>query len=359
MKTTLRPNLRVLAALALAVTVASCSGDAPGSLIAPEAFLAKGGPNSGAPAVTAADPSTGEQGVQHLQVRVLGSGFNATSRAIWEQDGVEDPKITVHSTTFVSSSEVVADISIALDADTVLYDVAVEITLETGGRKKGVGIEMFEVSHAGGNQAPDVPYYATVWGGLVTNPFAIDPSVGQEQLIYAWAVQTGFVTLNSRYNRPTAGRVHAAFVNTLATRASCKKGSRRITDQNVEDLLNELVSANDTPHGLKVEVDSAGFEGEGSGAVGMHYLTSPASPFYPSEIWVGIMFTQKTSPEYGSPRVTVVSRNGTETVYRYHAGDASTNNGSVRVWWRDGPGGNSLIACKLMDDVYVRVRPGF
>jgi hypothetical protein len=94
--------------------------------------------------VKSAEPSDGMQG-QRLYVRVFGSGYNATAVAAWERNGAADPKIMVHATTFVSSSELVADITIAEDAEIDLYDVSVEIIATDGSRKKGIGTEKFEV----------------------------------------------------------------------------------------------------------------------------------------------------------------------------------------------------------------------
>jgi hypothetical protein len=128
--------------LALFMLVSSGCADRPPTQ--PEdtsPLFAKGG---GTVSVTAADPSFGEQGASGLVVRVLGSGFDAGSRASWERDGAADPKVKVNSTTFVSASELRANIDIAVDAAIDLYDVAV---YTTGGRK-GIGTERFEVTTA-------------------------------------------------------------------------------------------------------------------------------------------------------------------------------------------------------------------
>lgn len=77
-----------------------------------------------------------------MDVRVLGSGFDSGSTVSFERKGVASTKLVVKSTRFVSGSELVATVSIAADADTVLYDVAVATT--TG--KKGIGSELFLVT---------------------------------------------------------------------------------------------------------------------------------------------------------------------------------------------------------------------
>lgn len=79
-----------------------------------------------------------------LDVRVKGSGFEPGARATWELQGDTSfavTRIRTNSTTFVSSSEVRANITIEADAPLASYDVAVTLA---GGRK-GVGVEKFKV----------------------------------------------------------------------------------------------------------------------------------------------------------------------------------------------------------------------
>ena len=96
------------------------------------------------PTVTSVNPSYGHPADALVTVRVLGAGYDQGSAASWERDGVADAKITVHETRFVSSGELSATISIAADATIDLYDVAVT----TSTRKKGIGMERFEVTAA-------------------------------------------------------------------------------------------------------------------------------------------------------------------------------------------------------------------
>jgi hypothetical protein len=127
----------------LLVGLASGCGEAP--VTQPggdDPHLAKA--SSGSVTVTAADPSFAKQGTISLDVRVLGSGFDQGSRASWQRDGVTDPKIKVNGTTFVSASELRANIDIAADAAIDLYDIAVF----TSGGRKGVGTEKFSVTSA-------------------------------------------------------------------------------------------------------------------------------------------------------------------------------------------------------------------
>jgi probable HAF family extracellular repeat protein len=113
--------------------------DPPGESTAAQPAKAATGPT-----VTSVNPSYGHQADALVTVRIVGSGYDVGSAASWERDGVADAKITVHETRFVSSGELSATISIAADATIDLYDVAVT----TSTRKKGIGMERFEVTAA-------------------------------------------------------------------------------------------------------------------------------------------------------------------------------------------------------------------
>ena len=76
---------------------------------------------------------------------MLGSGFSQGTRAIWAIKGDTTfavTKVKTNSTTFVSSTELVANITISADASLSLYDV---VALTATG-KKGIGIECFTVT---------------------------------------------------------------------------------------------------------------------------------------------------------------------------------------------------------------------
>jgi len=78
-------------------------------------------------------------------VQVLGSGFDQGSRAVWALNGdttLATTKIRTNTTSFVSSTEVLANITIGTDAALDLFDVAVV----TASGKKGIGIELFAVT---------------------------------------------------------------------------------------------------------------------------------------------------------------------------------------------------------------------
>lgn len=94
-------------------------------------------------AVTSASPPFGDQGTT-VDVHVFGSGFTAGAQATWLLHGVADAHVHTNSTNFISSSELVANITIASDASLDFWDV--QVSLSSG--KNGVGSECFEVTSA-------------------------------------------------------------------------------------------------------------------------------------------------------------------------------------------------------------------
>jgi hypothetical protein len=179
----------VVFALAGAAVFLGCRGGAempvdPGSLLA-----AAGGKQTSGPSVTAADPAYGNQGDVAKRVTITGSGFSPGSQAAWERGGVTDPKVQVLSTEYMSSTQLVATITIADDAAIDLYDISVTAL----DRKKGIGYMLFEVTQAvvvegtailrainstgemaggeyGTPASPGGPRYFTVGSGLVVLP---------------------------------------------------------------------------------------------------------------------------------------------------------------------------------------------
>lgn len=135
-----------LSALTLAMAACELPTQAP---TVDGAQFAKGG---GGPSVDGAIPAEGAQGTVNLQVRVLGSGFDNGSNAVWLRDGSPAPDVTTNSTSYVSKTELIADITIDVDALETLYDI--EVTTRRG--KKGVGVELFSVKKEG----EVTPYYA-------------------------------------------------------------------------------------------------------------------------------------------------------------------------------------------------------
>jgi probable HAF family extracellular repeat protein len=138
--------LQVAVSFALLAEVA-CRSDQPVSPVVGQPGFAKTGPPAkGGLSVTSTTPSSAPRNVT-LSVTVAGSGFETGSRAVWALRGdttFSTTKIRTNSTTFVSSSQLTANITIASDAPVDQFDVQV-VTL--GGRK-GIGIELFAVTYA-------------------------------------------------------------------------------------------------------------------------------------------------------------------------------------------------------------------
>ena len=104
-----------------------------------ELRFAKAAASTG-PTVTATLPSQSALDTT-LDVQVSGSGFDSGSRADFLLNGIAIPGVRTNSTRFVSSTSLVANVTIAKDAVPDKYDVAVT----TSSGKKGIGTELFTV----------------------------------------------------------------------------------------------------------------------------------------------------------------------------------------------------------------------
>ncbi len=99
--------------------------------------------------VNSADPNTAPQATVNLNVIVKGKGFKKGAVAKWQVTGTEDPGgVTVNSTTFVSATELVANIDVAETAVISLYD----ITVRNSDGRTGKGTELFSVTQKGNGQ---------------------------------------------------------------------------------------------------------------------------------------------------------------------------------------------------------------
>jgi hypothetical protein len=125
--------------------ILSCSRDpvAP-PRAGPEASAPVAAKSAAGLAVSSVSPTFGDQGTT-IDVHVLGNGFAAGAQATWLLHGVADPThVRTNSTTVISSSEIVANVTIASDATLDFWDVQVALL----GGKNGVGSELFEVTSA-------------------------------------------------------------------------------------------------------------------------------------------------------------------------------------------------------------------
>jgi probable HAF family extracellular repeat protein len=148
-----RTRITGTALLMLAALTGACGEtDAP---TAPQIQAAKGGAT---PVVGSVSPDSAKRGL-NLDITVSGSGFDRGSVVDLERQGAAAAGITTNSTTFLSSTKLIANITIAADADTGQYDVAV---MTTGGRK-GVGIELLTVLY----ELVDVGVIAGNWSVAV------------------------------------------------------------------------------------------------------------------------------------------------------------------------------------------------
>jgi hypothetical protein len=132
--------------------------------------------------VSLANPSAAPQGTANLNVTIKGKGFKrgAVSRFLVTTDPSDTGGITVKSTTFVNTTELVANVDIADTATLSKFDIEVR---NSDGRT-GKGIELFTVT-VKGTAVFEIP---------VTVEFRDDPTDGiQSDLLGAYSHGTDAV----------------------------------------------------------------------------------------------------------------------------------------------------------------------
>jgi hypothetical protein len=139
------------------------------------------------PTVSAANPSFGDQGVT-LDVQVTGTGFTDGAAASWLLNGAPDGRIRTNHTTFVSSTQLSANITIDPTATLAYRDIQVALI----GGKNGVGSDAFEVTSA---QLLSTQNVTAVLGANELLDVAGYFSGGSEAFVYDDA--SGFVDLGS------------------------------------------------------------------------------------------------------------------------------------------------------------------
>jgi len=172
-----------------------CTGEPVSSPRIRASLAAKG--SAADPTVNSTDPDSASPNIT-LDVRVLGTGYDRGSQAKWALNGdtsFATTKVKTNSTRYVSSTEIVANITIAADAPLASYDIAVT----TSEGKHGVGIELFTVApfHANGG-----PYTATVDDAL-TNKLRSDDGtsyVNGLRCVYSQRDAGGFFQVRSIVN---------------------------------------------------------------------------------------------------------------------------------------------------------------
>lgn len=187
--------------LPLAIFTWSCRDvDEP---TAPSVRMARGA--SSGPTVSSVVPDSSERGLT-LDITVNGSGFDQASTVRFERGGVAASGITVNSTKYATSRKLIANVTIAAEADTGKYDVAV---LMDG--RKGIGVEMFTVTY----QLAELGILGGTWSrahAINDNGEVVGASCTNDCLSTAfyWSQATGQVDLG---RLPGYSRSAAAAIN--------------------------------------------------------------------------------------------------------------------------------------------------
>lgn len=149
------PFVRLALAACTVIGLQACSESPSSSPTDPSVLSAKAAATTGAKVrVTEAIPSEAPQELT-LDVEVIGGGFDDGSVVQFLLAGQSTPKMVVNSSDYVNSKKLIANLTIATDADLDLYDI--EVTTKRG--KKGIGSEMFLVKD---KSAPrDIPVTAS------------------------------------------------------------------------------------------------------------------------------------------------------------------------------------------------------
>jgi len=178
-----------------------------------------------------------------LNVRVLGGGFDVGSRADWAFKGVVSEKIVTNSTQFVSSTELVANITIARDANLGKHDVIVT----TSSGKGGIGTELFLVTLKM-TKLPTLP------GGTLAEAYAINDAghaVGfstdsGKYYSYAvrWIKEGGVWTVRKIGPQATLDASVALAINEQGTAVGYSEGGRNATLWRIDGSKTIIGSGN-------------------------------------------------------------------------------------------------------------------
>jgi uncharacterized delta-60 repeat protein len=116
--------------------------------------------------VSAAVPDNAPQGTVNLNVRVKGNGFKKGAIAKWLVNGseIDTGGVTVNTTAYVSATELLANITVAPNAQTdKKFDI--KVTLSSG--RTGKGIELFSVRKGTTGCTAPTPILAAPWSCLL------------------------------------------------------------------------------------------------------------------------------------------------------------------------------------------------
>lgn len=136
------PSPSVVVLVAFLAAIAGCSDptSAPDGTSRDARYAQSAAATTG-PTVTSTLPTDAPRDTT-LDVQINGSGFDKGTTALLTLHGVVDARVRVNSTRYVKTSQLVANVTIAADAVSDLYDVAVM----TAAGKKGIGTELFAVT---------------------------------------------------------------------------------------------------------------------------------------------------------------------------------------------------------------------
>ena len=148
-----------LTIVALTSFALACGPDAPSTGPQPTVDNPLFAKASGSPTVKSANPDSSMQGTT-LDVHVFGTGFESGAAATWQLNGVANPnKVRTNATTVVSSTELVANITIADTANVASWDVQVALV----GGKKGIGTELFAITSKPNSPITGTPPSGARW----------------------------------------------------------------------------------------------------------------------------------------------------------------------------------------------------
>lgn len=103
-----------------------------------------------------------------VHVQIFGSGFEPGDEVGWEMNGQEAPGIVVKETLFVSGGQLMATLSIGVDATLGFHDVVVR----RRHRRRGIGTEFFNILPGRGSTV--TAQFAFNYDGLRTGSFQVD-----------------------------------------------------------------------------------------------------------------------------------------------------------------------------------------
>lgn len=207
------------------VMLQACSDRQPTD-VSPSIDLARGGGGSNGPdpEVVAADPSEAPQNTT-LDVHVLGKNFDDGSTVRFLLNGKPTKDIKINSTQFVNDGDLLANITIALDADTAKYDI--EVT--TSNKRRGIGTELFEVTI---KKSP-TSGFLTISGGLTASTQRVSIRDGENILRFHADEEEDYLM--------TYGMALTATHSAGFTGGVCEMGQKNQADPDFAALFDQLI----------------------------------------------------------------------------------------------------------------------